>query len=162
MKAYKCNTRETWQPNLALQRLQLHKQVSIVQFFIMVLPLFLFHIAYIKISFILITDAELQHNSNLGSSLYNTFICLIREGVKKICEKAVRLTALGGEGGHPPPAWPKLFVKIFVQFFPLWNGKISQNMSTYFEKITTPWPLRGRGRGGQPKRSAWPLFHSFF
>ena len=33
-------------------------------------------------------------------------------------------------------------------------------MSTYFEKITTPWPLRGRG--GQPKRSAWPLFPSFF
>ena len=52
MKAYKCNTRETRQPNLALQRLQLHKQVSIVQFFIIFLPLFLFHIAYIKISFI--------------------------------------------------------------------------------------------------------------
>ena len=33
-------------------------------------------------------------------------------------------------------------------------------MSTYFEKITTPWPLQGRG--GQPKRSARPLFQSFF
>ena len=41
-----------------------------------------------------------------------------RGGVKKNWEKVVRLTALGG-GGHPPPAWPKLFVKILVQFFPL-------------------------------------------
>ena len=32
---------------------------------------------YRNFSFIFITDAELQHNSNLGSSLYNTFICLI-------------------------------------------------------------------------------------
>ena len=44
------------------------------------------------------------------------FIDMIREGVKKKnCEKAVRLTALWG-GGHPPPAWPKLFVKILGLF----------------------------------------------
>ena len=33
-------------------------------------------------------------------------------------------------------------------------------MATCREIFTFTWPLRGRG--GQPKRSAWPLFHSFF
>ena len=35
-------------------------------------------------------------------------------------------------------------------------------MTTCREFSTFSWPLRGRGRGGQPKRSAWPLFRSFF
>ena len=119
MKAYKCNTRETWQPNLALQRLQLHKQVSIVQFFIMVLPLFLFHIAYIKISFILITNAELQHNSNLGSSLYNTFICLIREGVKKKLWKSGQADRFGGGGGSSPSSLTETICENFGPIFPI-------------------------------------------
>ena len=34
-------------------------------------------------------------------------------------------------------------------------------MATCREIFTFSWPLQGRG-GGQPKRSAWPLFHSFF
>ena len=33
-------------------------------------------------------------------------------------------------------------------------------MTTCREFFTFSWPLRGRG--GRPKRSAWPLFHSFF
>ena len=38
--------------------------------------------------------------------------------------------------------------------FPIIKWKISQNMSTYFEKITTPWPQGGRGVNlyGQPDR----------
>ena len=35
-------------------------------------------------------------------------------------------------------------------------------MATCREIFTFSWPLRGRGGGGQPKRSAWLLFHSFF
>ena len=35
-------------------------------------------------------------------------------------------------------------------------------MTTCREIFTFSWPLRGRGGGGQPKRSAWPLFSSFF
>ena len=35
-------------------------------------------------------------------------------------------------------------------------------MATCREIFTFSWPLRGRGGGGQPKRSAWPLFPSFF
>ena len=35
-------------------------------------------------------------------------------------------------------------------------------MTTYQEIFTFSWPLRGRGGGGQPKRSAWPLFSRFF
>ena len=35
-------------------------------------------------------------------------------------------------------------------------------MTTYQEFFTFSWPLRGRGGGGQPKRSAWPLFSRFF
>ena len=35
-------------------------------------------------------------------------------------------------------------------------------MTTCREIFTFSWPLRGRGRGGQPKRSAWPLFSRFF
>ena len=34
-------------------------------------------------------------------------------------------------------------------------------MATCREIFTFSWPLRGRGGGGQPKRSAWPLFPSF-
>ena len=35
-------------------------------------------------------------------------------------------------------------------------------MTTCREFFTFSWPLRGRGRGGRPKRSAWPLFSRFF
>ena len=35
-------------------------------------------------------------------------------------------------------------------------------MATCREIFTFSWPLLGRGGGGQPKRSAWPLFPSFF
>ena len=35
-------------------------------------------------------------------------------------------------------------------------------MTTCREFFTFSWPLRGRGRGGRPKRSAWPLFPRFF
>ena len=35
-------------------------------------------------------------------------------------------------------------------------------MTTCREFFTFSWPLRGRGRGGRPKRSAWPFFSRFF
>ena len=35
-------------------------------------------------------------------------------------------------------------------------------MTTCREFFTFSWPLRGRGRGGRPKRSAWPLYRRFF
>ena len=36
-------------------------------------------------------------------------------------------------------------------------------MTTCRKIFTFSWPLRGRGRGGgRPKRSAWPLYRSFF
>ena len=37
---------------------------------------------------------------------YSKFAIYIREGVKKNCEKAVRLTALGGGGGGVTPLQP--------------------------------------------------------
>ena len=39
-----------------------------------------------------------------------------KKGTKHKFWKTISVPALGG--GHPPPAWPKLFVKILVQFFP--------------------------------------------
>ena len=35
-------------------------------------------------------------------------------------------------------------------------------MTTCRKIFTFSWPLRGRGRGGRPKRSAWPLHRRFF
>ena len=54
--------------------------------------------------------------------------------------------------------------KVLFQFSPLWNGKISQNMSTYFEKITNPWLWGGGGVNpyGQPDRKKTVIFFDDF
>ena len=47
------------------------------------------------------------------------FAKMIREGVKKNWEKAVRLTALGGMGGSPPSSLTETICENFRTFFQL-------------------------------------------
>ena len=49
-----------------------------------------------------------------------SFDSLFREGFKKNTGKKRSVWPLwGGRGGHPPSAWPLLFVKIWTHFCPL-------------------------------------------
>ena len=49
--------------------------------------------------------------------LFEEFV--FREGVKKNCEKAVRLTALGGAGGSPPSSLTASICENFRTIYPL-------------------------------------------
>ena len=82
--------------------------------------------------------------------------------MSKNWEKAARLTALGGRGGHPSSSLTAFIcenVDPFLSYIKLQNNPKYGNLSRNFHIYLT---ASGEGRGGQPKRSAWPLFPIFF
>ena len=105
------------------------------------LSLWVWHLTEILLSVIAKTTCQIHtfHSYNGGGRVhyYKVVRCLarysprLREVInKKNCDKAVRLTASGG-GGHPPPAWPLLFVKI-LGLFTHWIWFIDTQNRFYF------------------------------
>ena len=87
----------------------------------------------------------------------------IREGFKKKnCEKAVRLTALGGEGGSPPLSLTTSICENFdpfLSFIKRQNNPKYGNLSRNFHIFLT---ASGEGRGGSTQAVSLTAFSQFF
>ena len=87
----------------------------------------------------------------------------LREGFqKKKCEKAVRLTALGGEGGSPPLSLTTSICENFdpfLSFIKRQNNPKYGNLSRNFHIFLT---ASGEGRGGSTQAVSLTAFSQFF
>ena len=63
-------------------------------------------------------------------------------------------------GGLPPSSLTASICANLYPFLPLWNGKITPNMTTCREIFTFSWPLRGRG--GSTQAVSLTAFFPFF
>ena len=83
-------------------------------------------------------------------------------GQKKNCEKAVRLTALGGEGGSPPLSLTTSICENFdpfLSFIKRQNNPKYGNLSRNFHIFLT---ASGEGRGGSTQAVSLTAFSVFF
>ena len=83
-------------------------------------------------------------------------------GQKKNCEKAVRLTALGGEGGSPPLSLTTSICENFdpfLSFIKRQNNPKYGNLSRNFHIFLT---ASGEGRGGSTQAVSLTAFSQFF
>ena len=84
------------------------------------------------------------------------------EGLKNNCQKAVRLTALGGEGGSPPLSLTTSICENFdpfLSFIKRQNNPKYGNLSRNFHIFLT---ASGEGRGGSTQAVSLTAFSQFF
>ena len=101
--------------------------------------------------------------SRVHHLLMEKIIQMLREGFnKKNCEKAVRLTALGGEGGSPPLSLTTSICENFdpfLSFIKRQNNPKYGNLSRNFHIFLT---ASGEGRGGSTQAGSLTAFSQLF